>query len=307
MAGAYAAVAASSVLAAGAAEPPIRKLIATGWDSPTPARFRAELAAFEKWGVFGGTTLAPARRGPDGVQHDCRNAFSREHWERSDFTEALAELKAARPLTATDDFLSWIYGETARWWPGGRKEHPTWPEKLPGADRALQRAVNPVAAARAMLTSAKPEDNLLANPAFAEADTNGLALKWWTWQDESSHGQFTTCDGAACLKQMANGCFGQTIPVQPGERYAISSRVRKTGGGVSMVSVRWKTPEQRWTAESLDQRLSPAQRDGWNELVTLVQVPEGVGHLVVLLGVAQQTGPTDLAEFDDVRLVRIRE
>jgi hypothetical protein len=89
---------------------------ATGWDSPSPARFRAELAAFEKWGVFGGTTLAPARRGPDGVQ-----------------------------------------------------------------------------------------------------------------------------------------------------------------------------------------------RDGWDEVVALVQVPEGVGHLVILLGVAQQTGAADLAEFDDVRLVRIRE
>lgn len=520
----------------GAAEPLSRKLIATGWDSPTPARFRAELAAFEKWGVFGGTTLAPARRGPDGAQHDCRNAFSREHWERSDFTEALADLKAARPVTATDNFLFlyanpgdvdwfddagwreivehwghlawlakqgglrgllydaepytpphsqffyaaqtqrdrhtfdayrakarqrgcevmkavvaefpditlftyrllcdllpltasanpalaleahpyglqpafldgffdaapptvtlvegdenaysysrpdefdraftqlklnalrliapehrsqfraqvqvshgiyldahvnptnspwympplrgsrvarleanvsaalqaadeyvWIYGETARWWPGGQKEHPAWPEKLAGADRALQRAVNPVAAAHATLASVKPEDNLLANPAFAEADTNGLPLKWWTWQDERSHGQFTTRDGAACLKQMANGCFGQTIPVQPGERYAVSARVRRTGAGVPMVSVRWKTPEQRWTAESLDQRLSIAHRDGWNELVALVEVPAGVGHLVVLLGAAQQTAATDLAEFDDVRLVRIRE
>jgi hypothetical protein len=519
---------------AAAAELPARKLIATGWDSPSPARFRAELADFEKWGVFGGTTLAPARRGPDGVQRDCRNAFSLEHWERSEFADALADLKAARPVTATDNFLLlyanpgdvdwfddagwreivdhwrhlawlakqgglrgllydaepytpphsqflyaaqpqrdrhtfdeyrakarqrgrevmqavvaefpdltiftyrllcdllpltasgnpalaleahtyglqpafldgffdvasptvtlvegdenaytysrpeefdraftqlkldvlrlvapehrakfraqmqvshgiyldahvnptnsswyvpplhgsraarleanvsaalraadeyvWIYGEKARWWPGGRKEFPTWPEKLLGADRALQRAAHPVAFASTALASAKPEENLLANPAFSERDPNGLPQKWWTWQDDQSHGQFTTRDGAACLTQMANGCFGQIVPVKPGERYALSARVRKTGKGVPTVSVRWKTPEQRWTAESLDQRLTPAQRDGWNELVTLVQVPEGVGHLVVLLGVAQQTAAADLAEFDDVRLVRM--
>jgi len=43
------------------------QLNATGWDSPTPARFHAELAEFEKWGCFDGTTIAPTRKLEDGM------------------------------------------------------------------------------------------------------------------------------------------------------------------------------------------------------------------------------------------------
>jgi hypothetical protein len=58
---------------------PSRKLIAAGWDIPTPARFRDEVAAFEQWGVFDGTVIVPTRR-VDGRDVDCRKAFTREHW-----------------------------------------------------------------------------------------------------------------------------------------------------------------------------------------------------------------------------------
>jgi hypothetical protein len=50
------------LLAAGAASAQSTRPIATGWDSPNAARFRARLAAFEQWGVFDGTTIAPTRR-----------------------------------------------------------------------------------------------------------------------------------------------------------------------------------------------------------------------------------------------------
>ncbi|HYG34088.1 MAG TPA: hypothetical protein VEC99_04860, partial [Clostridia bacterium] len=81
------------------------RLIATGWDSPSAARFRAELADFEKWGVFDGTTIAPTRRLADGKVVDTRNAFSREHWEWSEFAECVRDLKAAQPRQAINNFL----------------------------------------------------------------------------------------------------------------------------------------------------------------------------------------------------------
>lgn len=81
------------------------RLIATGWDSPNAARFRAELAAFEQWGVFDGTTIAPTRRLADGRVVDSRNAFSSDHWDWADFADCVRDLQAAQPKQATNNFL----------------------------------------------------------------------------------------------------------------------------------------------------------------------------------------------------------
>lgn len=81
------------------------RLIATGWDSPNAARFRAELAAFEQWGVFDGTTIAPTRRLADGRVVDSRKAFSSDHWDWADFADCVRDLQAAQPKQATNNFL----------------------------------------------------------------------------------------------------------------------------------------------------------------------------------------------------------
>jgi hypothetical protein len=513
-----------------------RRLIASGWDTPTPARFRAEVAEFEKWGAFAGTTIAPSRRLPDGRQHDCRNAFSREPWDRSQFAEALADLQAARPVTATNNFLMvwanpgdvdwfddagwreivnhwrllawlakqgglrglcfdaepytkpysqflytaqaqldrhsfdeyraktrqrgreimqavvaefpdvtfftymllspllplpasgnpafeleghtyglqpaffdglldvapstvtfvegnenayyytrtdkfghafaelkldglrliapehqdkfraqyrvghgiyldshanppgskyylpplngsraarleanvtaafqasdgyvWLWGEKARWWPGGNQAYPLWSRHLPGADGALLRAAKPALAARRALATTKPEETLLANSDFSVTKTNGAPAEWSASQNEDSKGRFTAREGAGCLTAMADGCFLQTVQVQSGERYAIAARARQTGRGTARLIVRWKTTDDRWTAEEQDRRLGLTHRDVWNELATVVVVPEGAGRLAVLLSAKQQTSDADFAQFDDVRLVRITE
>jgi hypothetical protein len=57
-----------------------------------------------------------------------------------------------------------------------------------------------------------------------------------------------------------------------------------------------------WTVEPIVMAQAPERAEKWSEIVNLVYVPEGVGHLAVLLGVQQQTGPADLAEFDDAHL-----
>ena len=115
------------------------RIIATGWDSPTPARFRTELAEFEKWGCFDGTTIAPTSKLSDGRVVDCRRAFSREHWEWAEFKEAVKDLREAKPTKAKSNFL-FVYANPGdvdwlRDHPhGDRRSHemeacPTWRTK----------------------------------------------------------------------------------------------------------------------------------------------------------------------------------
>src|SRR6185503_20379792 len=64
-------------------------------------------------------------------------------------TTAAARLAAnsASALNASDGVV-WVYGEQARWWPGGGPKAATWPEKLSGAVEALLRARDPARFAR---------------------------------------------------------------------------------------------------------------------------------------------------------------
>jgi len=83
--------------------PPV---IATGWDSPGPRQFREGLAVFEGWGVFDGTTLRATRRTPAGADEAAIFAFSREPWAWKEFAGALADLRAARPTTCRENYLT---------------------------------------------------------------------------------------------------------------------------------------------------------------------------------------------------------
>ncbi len=80
-------------------------MIATGWDSPTPARFRENLSAFEALEIFDGTTIAPTRTLPSGKTIGCGHAFIDEPWQWADFQAELADLQAATPTTATENFV----------------------------------------------------------------------------------------------------------------------------------------------------------------------------------------------------------
>jgi len=91
-------------ITAGAQNASRKKLIATGWDSPTPVQFRQYLSAFEKW-PFDGTTIQTTRRLASGKDANAVNAFACEHWAPREFDVAIADLKAAKPRTATANFL----------------------------------------------------------------------------------------------------------------------------------------------------------------------------------------------------------
>lgn len=237
-------------------------------------------------------------------------------------------------LEIADEYV-WIYGEKFRWWPTphSRVQAQTWPEALPGCDAALAFARDPICFARrelSRLQSAGQIANLLQNGDFgAEKLTlEGRQVVWkegrppvgWSaWQAEESKGVMvwdrqtetgkgeSGSAGSAKLAGVANGCLLQAIPVQPGQRYAVQARCRRTGQGQVHLRIRWQTPESRWTQESHDVLAYPEDRPGaaWTELFTVVEVPEGVGKLLVLLSAQGQKSVEDAAWFDDVVVVRL--
>ena len=218
----------------------------------------------------------------------------------------------AAGLRTADEYV-WIYGETGRWWPSGDKKFPLWSEKLPGAERALLKAKDPIAAARQRLAAAKPEDNLLRNPGFDAATADNQSKEWWFWQDDKSRGQpardsqvGVSAPGSARVTGAGNGCFGQSVKARPGKTYAVSMRTRQQGKGVAGATVRWKTPDGKWTAEAQDALLTPvgtADAQGWREFAGLVRVPDSAGELVLLLYVRGQASANDAAWFDDAQVV----
>jgi hypothetical protein len=80
-------------------------VIYTGWDSPDTRQFRKGLAAFEKWGVFDGTTLTAFRTLPGGERKPALFAFRNEKWAWGDFAPALEDLKAAKPTACRENYL----------------------------------------------------------------------------------------------------------------------------------------------------------------------------------------------------------
>lgn len=218
-----------------------------------------------------------------------------------------ANLEAA--VRAADEYV-WIYGERNRWWPpraAGGNPTTNWTEALPGIELALLRAKDPTEAARQLLASASAT-NLLLNGDFSGV-TDGRPAKWWVWQDEKqSTGTFAhdAAAGAARMNRMFNGCYGQNTKAQPGERYAVSARVRQTGRGVSSVRVGWKDAAGKWTRNDASVRitLTHAGPGEWHELVGSVRVPEGVVELIVTLCANGQVEDADAAWFDDVRLAK---
>ena len=220
-------------------------------------------------------------------------------------------------LDAADAYV-WIYGEKFRWWPtpNGRVRGESWPQALPGCEAALRWARDPAdfaCAEMARRAEAGILENLLAGGDFADGKAGGRPDGWGAWQAEASKGTFTWdpktgagAKGAGCAAGVANGCFIQTIPAEPGQRYAVRAVRRLQGRGDALMRVRWQTSEGRWTAEGRDvvvPCLGP--RGEWSEMLAAVQVPEGVGRLVVLLLVRGQEGEADVAWFDDAAVYRL--
>ncbi len=229
-------------------------------------------------------------------------------------------------LRVADEYV-WVYGEKFRWWPTPNKrvDEKSWPEALPGCEKVLRFARDPLDYARTQmgeLAAAGKLVNLARNGDFASEKAlgyEGATIEWkegrppagWSaWQADKSKGTFTwdreTGKGSARAAGVTNGCFLQACAVKPGEHYAVGATRRLHGKGEAWLRVRWQTPEGAWTAEALDVVIHcDMPRGDWGEMLGVVEVPEGVGRLVVLLAVAEQPTADDIAWFDDVRVHRL--
>lgn len=235
----------------------------------------------------------------------------------------------ATALRVADEYV-WVYGEKFRWWPtpngGVRKEY--WPEALPGSDKALRYARDPNDFGRteiAELQKAGKLVNLARNGNFSDETAKtfqgaddpwreGRAPAGWTvWQEAKSKGQCTwdrktgaQGKGAALATGVAGGCFIQSYPVKPGQRYTVRATAKLQGQGAGNLRVRWQTPEGTWTHELLDKLIFCDTPQGeWNDLFGVVEVPEGVGRLVLLLSVSGQHSAEDKLWYDDVEVYRL--
>ena len=233
-------------------------------------------------------------------------------------------------LQAADEYV-WIYGEKNRWWPtpNGGVNKETWPEALPGSEDALRFARDPVEFARAKIAEMKKAGiliNLARNADFGsdkvEGNTGvqqdwkegGAPAGWNVWQVSDSQGVFSwdrevgaSAKGAARASKVVNGCFIQVADAKPGELHAVRAVVRLQGESAAWVRVRWQTPENKWTQVGQDVILPVEQTDDeWREVFGVAAVPEGVGKIVLLLSMANQSAAQDVVWFDDVELYRLQ-
>lgn len=208
---------------------------------------------------------------------------------------------------AASDGIVWLYGEKARWWPAGNPEYPMWPERLPGAISAIQRARDPVAFARELFRREEAPPNLLPNGDFAAATAaDGPPEGWWQWQEEDSHGQVRSVHGQVELCGVLNGVVGHTPRVDPGHYYAVRVRAKSEGRGLAKLGIGWKTAEGAWTAHARNRQFvgaGPADPAGMREIVGLVQVPPEAGQMVFMLSATGQLSDADRCWFDDAQAI----
>ncbi|MHB8993670.1 MAG: hypothetical protein ACYC63_00300 [Armatimonadota bacterium] len=241
--------------------------------------------------------------------------------------QRLAE-NVASALEVADEYV-WVYGEQASWWP---VPHPTadkirWPQKLPGIETALRVASDPVGYVVGLLEQPGERKNLVVNGDFSATAAaavpggpqpadwkQGTAPPNWSyWQSGASKGHPTwdsavghKAPGSGAVVGMKWGCLIQTIPVVPGERYAVAAWYLLQGQGSPSFPVRWQTAEGKWHAESLDVSLNVAKSEGeWKLMAGAAVVPEGAGKMVLLPSVNGQQSEKDVLWWDDVVAFRI--
>ena len=227
--------------------------------------------------------------------------------DRTDSTPARRLAANVASALAASDGLVWLYGESARWWPGGKEGSQTWPQKLPGAINALRRAKDPQGYARAFFDSTKTPTNLLPDGDFAQTDGKA-PTGWFTWQEEDSTGAFQCANGQLKISDAKSAVAGCLVKVAPGEVYAVRLRVKSQGRGLGALSIGWKTADSKWTAQSYNASFvasAPPDAQGWQNITGLVEVPRGAGQIVFMTSASAQQSQNDHSTFADALLVLV--
>lgn len=232
------------------------------------------------------------------------------------FERLAANLRAA--WEAADEYV-WVYGEQKRWRPVDSEasrswapatEPTAWENALPGLTALLDELSDPIGSlreARGRFAAANAK-NLIANGDFSEVSASGAVVDWATWRLEETGGEFRAVDGAAGAFGVTDGCYLQSVAVEPGDRLFIAAKVATTGGAAATLRARWQTSDGAWTAVAQDVVLSPAldatpDADGRVEILGRVTVPESAAKLTLLL-LSHGSDETGVATFDDVRVHR---
>jgi hypothetical protein len=90
-------------------QPGRKKLISLGWDHPTPAQLRRDLAEMERRPFDGVVIQATANGAPANLgAYPFIHAFSNTKWKREWFEESIRDLKSLRPKRLKENFL-WLF------------------------------------------------------------------------------------------------------------------------------------------------------------------------------------------------------
>ncbi len=91
-----------------------KKLIAAGWDSPSPEMLLTNLREMEKT-PFSGVRIQIEPKEEDGVKANFRNLFNGAVWKKEWFQKEVQQLKKAKSDKLTDNFLSTGAGPALDW------------------------------------------------------------------------------------------------------------------------------------------------------------------------------------------------
>lgn len=193
--------------------------------------------------------------------------------------------------------------------------------------RSASGTAGQMARAWLWLQKAKPK-NLLVNGDFEDGSPNQQAPEkdwkterapkgWATWS-RTPRARFAVLGGegqgrsaAASIAAAESACYLQTVKARPGETYLCIGWVK--GGAAELycggkLTVRLRDEKGGWhKRRDLEPSVAMVEgQAGWQPLAVLVNVPEGAGSLIVMLGASHQTEGAQ-ATFDNVALYKLPE
>lgn len=228
---------------------------------------------------------------------------------------------------ATDEYV-WVYGEQCRWWTKPTRQNwfeslsktqgkgRMWEEAIPGITRVISWIKSPLNMAKQEVETGKAKDsltNLVINHDFSIPPKEGSKLPYGfsSWQNEKSvTGEFlwdgTVGNGSAFARKVTWGCLIQKHKVLPGEILYVSAMGLRNGASHIDLMVRWQDGDGKWTAESKDAIFNfKPYENKWLKAEGVVEAPQNVGFLLILLNVKNQTGNNDDCWFDNIELYRL--
>ena len=260
-----------------------------------------------------------------------RQAFYAEVAERDDLLgRNVRAMTSGKPYFPVGDFPkleAGAFGAMQRLlaWTSARA-----PERLAETTRQLLEtgdgSIGTLARAYLWVAEAKPK-NLLANGDFEKAGANrapaaepdwetaGAPPGWSTWSrtGRATFGLRPAGQGGGAVAVIGgaeSASYLQAVPAKPGERLVCMGRVRllRQPGSRAMARIGFRFRDQagKWhKRRDLEGGVeAAADRDGWQDLAFVAEIPEGGGSLLVMPGASSQK-PGDWVQFDDLRVYRI--